>query len=38
MGQQGTKGISLFMVPKLIPDANGNPGARNDLKVVSSGA
>lgn len=34
-GPDGTKGISLFMVPKLIPDADGNPGARNDLKVVS---
>ena len=34
-GPEGTKGISLFMVPKLIPDADGNLGARNDLKVVS---
>ena len=32
---EGTRGISLFMVPKLIPDANGNPGSRNTLKVVS---
>jgi acyl-CoA dehydrogenase len=31
----GTKGISLFLVPKLIPDDNGTPGARNSLKVVS---
>ena len=31
----GTRGISLFMVPKLIPDAAGNPGPRNTLKVVS---
>ena len=31
----GTKGISLFMVPKLIPDAAGNPGPRNSLRVVS---
>ena len=31
----GTKGISLFMVPKLIPDADGTPGERNDLRVVS---
>jgi len=31
----GTKGISLFMVPKLIPDAKGNPGVANSLKVVS---
>ncbi len=34
-GVPGTKGISLFMVPKLIPDADGNPGAKNDLRVVS---
>ena len=34
-GVAGTKGISLFMVPKLIPDADGNPGKRNDLRVVS---
>jgi len=31
----GTKGISLFMVPKLIPDENGIPGVANTLKVVS---
>ncbi len=31
----GTKGISLFLVPKYLPDENGNPGAANDLKVVS---
>ncbi len=34
-GVKGTKGISLFMVPKLIPDADGNPGEKNDLRVVS---
>jgi acyl-CoA dehydrogenase len=34
-GVSGTKGISLFMVPKLIPDADGNLGERNDLRVVS---
>ncbi|WP_071673783.1 acyl-CoA dehydrogenase [Nioella nitratireducens] len=34
-GAPGTKGISLFMVPKLIPDENGEPGARNSLSVVS---
>lgn len=34
-GGDGTKGISLFMVPKYIPDANGNPGRQNSLKVVS---
>ncbi len=32
---KGTKGISLFLVPKFLPDAEGNPGKRNDLKVVS---
>ena len=31
----GTKGISLFVVPKLIPDADGNPGKPNSLRVVS---
>lgn len=31
---EGTKGISLFMVPKFLPDAAGNPGRRNDLRVV----
>ena len=34
-GVKGTKGISLFMVPKFIPDDNGNPGVANSLKVVS---
>jgi len=34
-GVPGTKGISLFLVPKYIPDANGNPGVANSLKVVS---
>ncbi|CAJ0810637.1 3-methylmercaptopropionyl-CoA dehydrogenase [Ralstonia wenshanensis] len=31
----GTKGISLFVVPKFIPDANGNPGERNGVKCGS---
>jgi acyl-CoA dehydrogenase len=31
----GTKGISLFVVPKFIPDADGNPGARNDVFCAS---
>ncbi len=31
----GTKGISLFLVPKFIPDADGNPGMRNGVNVVS---
>ncbi|WP_109467680.1 acyl-CoA dehydrogenase [Albibacillus kandeliae] len=34
-GVPGTKGISLFIVPKYIPDADGNPGKANSLKVVS---
>jgi len=32
---KGTRGISLFMVPKFLPDDQGNPGVANDLKVVS---
>ncbi len=31
----GTKGISLFLVPKRLPDADGAPGVANTLKVVS---
>ncbi|MEX0408949.1 acyl-CoA dehydrogenase [Aquibium sp. LZ166] len=27
----GTRGISLFLVPKFLPDGEGNPGARNDV-------
>src|SRR6056300_1380011 len=34
-GVAGTKGISLFLVPKFIPDEQGNPGVANSLKVVS---
>ncbi|WP_460275069.1 acyl-CoA dehydrogenase [Celeribacter sp. ULVN23_4] len=34
-GVPGTKGISLFMVPKMIPDAEGSLGDRNGVKVVS---
>jgi alkylation response protein AidB-like acyl-CoA dehydrogenase len=34
-GVPGTKGISLFLVPRNIPDANGDPGVANSLKVVS---
>ena len=29
---EGVKGISLFVVPKFIPDADGNPGERNNAK------
>ncbi len=32
---EGSKGISLFMVPKVIPDGEGRLGARNSLRVVS---
>ncbi|SMH39821.1 acyl-CoA dehydrogenase C-terminal domain-containing protein [Azospirillum agricola] len=31
----GVKGISLFVVPKFLPDADGNPGARNQVNCVS---
>lgn len=31
----GTKGISLFIVPKFLPDTDGNPGARNSVKCLS---
>ena len=34
-GKSGTKGISLFIVPKFIPDQFGNTGVANKLKVVS---
>lgn len=34
-GVPGTKGISLFLVPKYIPDDTGNPGKQNSLHVVS---
>ena len=31
----GVKGISLFIVPKFLLDANGAPGTRNDVQCVS---
>jgi alkylation response protein AidB-like acyl-CoA dehydrogenase len=31
----GTKGISLFIVPKVLVNKDGSPGKRNDLRVVS---
>jgi alkylation response protein AidB-like acyl-CoA dehydrogenase len=34
-GGPGTKGLSLFLVPKRIPGADGRPGAANALRVVS---
>lgn len=30
----GVRGISLFIVPKYIPDADGNPGERNSVKCL----
>ncbi|WP_300539552.1 acyl-CoA dehydrogenase [Sphingosinicella sp.] len=32
---KGTKGISLFIVPKFLVNADGSLGARNDLRCVS---
>ncbi len=32
---KGTRGISLFLVPKFIPDENGNPGVANAVHAVS---
>jgi alkylation response protein AidB-like acyl-CoA dehydrogenase len=34
-GPEGTKGISLFIVPKFTLDADGNPGARNAVSCGS---
>jgi len=31
----GPKGISLFLVPKYLPDEAGQPGARNDVRCIS---
>ncbi len=31
----GVKGLSLFLVPKFMPDAQGAPGVRNDVRCVS---
>ncbi len=32
---RGTRGISLFIVPKFLPDAQGKPGARNAVSCGS---
>jgi alkylation response protein AidB-like acyl-CoA dehydrogenase len=32
---EGVRGISLFLVPKVLVNADGNLGARNDLKCAS---
>ncbi len=34
-GPPGVKGISLYIVPKHLPDAEGRPGKRNDLRCLS---
>jgi butyryl-CoA dehydrogenase len=34
-GPKGTKGISLFLVPKFLPNANGDPGERNSVRCGS---
>lgn len=34
-GPPGTKGISLFIVPKFLPDASGNAGEANQVKCAS---
>jgi 3-(methylthio)propanoyl-CoA dehydrogenase len=31
---EGSRGISLFLVPKFIPNAAGEPGHRNDLRCI----
>jgi acyl-CoA dehydrogenase len=31
----GVKGLSLFVVPKFIPNSDGTPGKRNDVRCVS---
>ncbi|MSQ53038.1 MAG: acyl-CoA dehydrogenase [Betaproteobacteria bacterium] len=31
----GTRGLSLFLAPKFIPDGEGRPGAQNDIRCVS---
>src|SRR6266446_5931162 len=30
----GSRGISLFLVPKFLPDPEGKPGERNDLRAL----
>ncbi len=34
-GPAGTRGLSLFLVPKFIPDDAGRPGPRNSVRAVS---
>ncbi|MBT5416257.1 MAG: acyl-CoA dehydrogenase, partial [Rhodospirillaceae bacterium] len=35
-GPKGVRGISLFLVPKYLPDGEGRPGERNDLRCLSA--
>ena len=30
---EGARGLSLFVVPKFLPDADGRPGPRNDIRT-----
>jgi acyl-CoA dehydrogenase len=32
---EGVRGISMFLVPKFIPDADNEPGERNDLRATA---
>ncbi|MBK18656.1 MAG: acyl-CoA dehydrogenase [Rhodospirillaceae bacterium] len=32
---EGSHGISLFVVPKFIPDESGEPGTRNDVRCIA---
>ena len=34
-GRRGRRGISLFLVPKLLPDAEGGRGVRNGVRALS---
>ena len=31
----GSKGVSLFLVPKYLPDADGRPGTRNGVRCIA---
>ncbi len=31
---EGAKGVSLFIAPKFIPNADGTPGRRNDIRII----
>lgn len=32
---EGSRGLSVFIVPKYLPDPHGNPGVRNAVKCIS---